>query len=80
MRYDPTADVLEIEADQRHTNLIGNDLQLDDAKAVDSPRVKHPEETIWQGYDTPALDATNYEHDDVPQLRHESILLVAGPE
>ena len=51
-----TSDGIEIEADKRHADLLVRDLGLANAKAVDTPRVKHAESEIWKGVESPKLD------------------------
>ena len=50
---------MELEADHRHVQLLIEDLVgfgKVGAKPVDTPRVRHSEDEIWKGYDSPKLD------------------------
>ncbi|CAK0798924.1 unnamed protein product, partial [Prorocentrum cordatum] len=53
-----TEDGIEIEGDRRHAELLARDLGLEEAKSVDTPRVKHSESDVWKGADSRVLSSS----------------------
>ena len=62
IRYCPeTSDAkeaMEIEADHRHVDLLQAELNLAQAKGVDTPRVKHPEKAYFDGQESRILEGS----------------------